>query len=128
MPTPQPAGAVYLSHPRVYSCATCRTHLATHDQLISKAFQGRLGRAFLFSGAHNVLSSRAEDRTLMTGLHTVVDISCAGCEAQLGWKYVRAFETSQKYKEGKVVIEMGKLYLANTNMLAPCFGEPDFLS
>eukprot|EP00965_Chrysotila_dentata_P030517 1015751-Pleurochrysis_carterae.AAC.1 len=46
---------------------------------------GRVVEALTIAGAqnkpwnarrHNVLSSRAEDRTLMTGLHTVVDISC----------------------------------------------------
>lgn len=34
---------------RIYSCSTCRTHLAKHDDVVSKCFQGRHGRAFLFS-------------------------------------------------------------------------------
>lgn len=69
---------IYLCGDRIYSCSTCRTHLAKHDQIVSKvcalgaaaphaaafrlgkgcatdaihpsqAFQGRHGRAFLFS-------------------------------------------------------------------------------
>lgn len=70
----------------------------------------------------------------MTGLHTVADIYCTCCNTVLGWKYVsspifqheqfeslhaclaraecvsdwlqeQAFEETQKYKEGKFIIE-----------------------
>ena len=46
-----------------------------------------------------------EDRILITGLHTVADIHCNSCETVLGWKYEHAFEHSQKYKEGKYILE-----------------------
>ncbi|RUS27605.1 hypothetical protein BC938DRAFT_483003 [Jimgerdemannia flammicorona] len=39
----------YLSSDRVYTCTTCHTHLARHEDIISKAFQGRHGRAYLFN-------------------------------------------------------------------------------
>lgn len=29
-------------------CSGCKTHLSTNDQIISKQFTGRGGRAFLF--------------------------------------------------------------------------------
>mmetsp|Transcript_39270 Transcript_39270/g.65172 ORF Transcript_39270/g.65172 Transcript_39270/m.65172 type:complete len:129 (+) Transcript_39270:29-415(+) len=106
------SGAVIrLKHPHVYSCASCQTHVATHDQLISKSFQGRHGRAFLFKTAVNVSLGPREDRVLMTGLHTVSDIfcSCTSCGSRLGWKYVEAFEPSQKYKEGKFIVEKAKV-------------------
>ncbi len=45
----------------------------------------------------------------MTGLHSVSDIFCCECKARLGWKYLEAFEMSQKYKEGKFVVEKVKL-------------------
>jgi len=35
---------VYLEGPRVYSCIHCRTHLTTHDDIISKSFHGRNGK------------------------------------------------------------------------------------
>ncbi|XP_051149587.1 protein yippee-like At4g27745 [Andrographis paniculata] len=97
---------------RVYSCCNCRTHVALHDDIISKAFQGRHGRAFLFSHAMNINLGNREDRQLMTGLHTVADIYCSDCNAVLGWKYLRAYEDSQKYKEGKFILE--KLKIINT--------------
>lgn len=34
---------------RTYSCVHCRAHLASHDELISKSFQGSQGRAYLFN-------------------------------------------------------------------------------
>ncbi|XP_075917735.1 protein yippee-like 1 isoform X2 [Petromyzon marinus] len=34
---------------RKYSCVHCRAHLANHDELISKSFQGSQGRAYLFN-------------------------------------------------------------------------------
>ena len=67
--------------------------VATHEQLVSKAFQGRHGRAFLFTTATNVSLGPKEERVLMTGLHSVSDIYCSACEARLGWKYIEAFET-----------------------------------
>jgi hypothetical protein len=35
----------------------------------------------------NVRLGTCEDRLLITGLHTVRDAFCAGCDARLGWKY-----------------------------------------
>lgn len=34
---------VYLDGPQIYSCAQCRTHLTSHDEIISKSFHGRHG-------------------------------------------------------------------------------------
>ncbi|XP_050152460.1 protein yippee-like At4g27745 [Malus sylvestris] len=50
-----------------------------------------------------------EDRHLMTGLHTVADVSCCDCHEVLGWKYERAYEQTQKYKEGKFILEKSKI-------------------
>ncbi|CAH8834743.1 unnamed protein product [Trichobilharzia szidati] len=97
-----------------YSCLHCRAHLARHDDLISKSFQGSQGRAYLFNQAVNVRCAEAKQRVLLTGLHFVADIFCACCDTALGWKYERAFEPSQRYKEGKVIIELVHLYKDNS--------------
>ena len=39
----------YLSGGKIYSCCHCRSHLASHDEVISKSFQGHHGRAYLFN-------------------------------------------------------------------------------
>ena len=77
----------------VYSCACCRTPVATHDQLVSKSFHGRHGRAFLFASATNVTLGAKEERVLLTGLHSVADSFCAECTSRIGWKYLEAFES-----------------------------------
>lgn len=69
-----------------------RDTVATHEQLVSKSFQGRHGRAFLFTTATNVMLGPKEERVLMTGLHSVSDIFCTACSTRLGWKYLEAFE------------------------------------
>lgn len=68
---------------------------------------------------------------LLSGLHTVCDIFCKGCLNLVGWKYVSFFfkfkqyffvyfnekqkkqefahEESQKYKEGKFILEKEQL-------------------
>ena len=32
---------VYLDGPRIYTCGECRTHLMSHDEVISKSYHGR---------------------------------------------------------------------------------------
>ncbi|XP_026538015.1 protein yippee-like 3 isoform X1 [Notechis scutatus] len=98
---------------RRYSCVHCRAHLANHDDLISKSFQGSQGRAYLFNSVVNVGCGPAEERVLLTGLHAVADIYCENCKTTLGWKYEQAFETSQKYKEGKFIIELNHMIKDN---------------
>ncbi|XP_046717109.1 protein yippee-like 1 isoform X2 [Silurus meridionalis] len=72
---------------RTYSCIHCRAHLANHDELISKSFQGSQGRAYLFNSVVNIGCGPAEERVLLTGLHAVADIYCENCKTTLGWKY-----------------------------------------
>lgn len=61
----------------------------------------------------NVGCGPAEERLLLTGLHAVADIYCENCHTTLGWKYEQAFELSQKYKEGKFIIELSHMIKDN---------------
>lgn len=36
-----------------------------------------------------------------TGLHTVADVFCVGCNERIGWYYHKAADAGQKYKEGE---------------------------
>ena len=76
-----------------------------------------------------------EKRNLRTGMHQVADIYCNQCQEIVGWKYVGliphrdspfvhsvltlfykqevAYEESQKYKEGKFIVEKAKLKRAS---------------
>ncbi|CAI4228839.1 unnamed protein product [Auanema sp. JU1783] len=98
---------------RCYSCVHCRANLASHSDLISKSFQGSQGKAYLFNAVVNIGCGPAEERILLTGLHAVADIYCENCKTTLGWKYEHAFESSQKYKEGKFIIELAHMVKDN---------------
>lgn len=106
---------IYLDGPRIYTCGECRTHLTSHDEIISKSFHGRHGRAYLFDMCVNVTIGPAEDRRLITGLHSVSDIFCKRCNSLLGWTYAKAYEQSQKYKEGKFIIEKIHLHMEESS-------------
>lgn len=95
----------YLDGPLIYTCRQCHIHLASHSSIVSKAFQGRTGQAFLFDAVVNVETGPVEERNLITGLHKVCDIYCKSCRAVIGWKYEEAQDPEQKYKEGKFIIE-----------------------
>ncbi|GAB4828344.1 hypothetical protein Ancab_035341 [Ancistrocladus abbreviatus] len=92
-----------------YSCKFCQTQLGVVDDIISRSFHCRYGRAYLFEKVVNVTEGQKEERLMMTGMHTVVDIFCVGCGAIVGWKYEAAHEKSQKYKEGKFILERYKI-------------------
>ncbi|KZT52751.1 yippee-like protein [Calocera cornea HHB12733] len=95
----------YLNGKKIFGCNKCRAHIANVESIISKAFNGQHGRAYLFEFVVNVVEGAPEDRAMTTGLHTVRDIFCVKCNQTLGWKYDKAFEQSQKYKEGKYILE-----------------------
>ena len=61
----------------------------------------------------NIGCGPAEERVLLTGLHAVADIYCDCCKTTLGWKYEQAYESSQKYKEGKFIIELAHMIKEN---------------
>lgn len=89
----------------VYSCKRCGTLLAVADDIVSKSFHCKNGKAYLFDNVVNVTVGEKEDRMTITGMYSVSDIFCVGCGEIVGWKYEAAHERSQKYKEGKFVLE-----------------------
>ncbi|CAA7389895.1 unnamed protein product [Spirodela intermedia] len=99
---------VYLEG-KIYSCLHCQSHLALYEDIVSKDFHSRHGKAYLFNTVVNARVGRQEERLMTTGMHTVADIFCIGCGSLLGWKYVAAHEKSQKYKEGRFILERAKV-------------------
>ncbi|KAL2130951.1 hypothetical protein VTI74DRAFT_5734 [Chaetomium olivicolor] len=133
--SPLPNRRLSRAHPATLRCGSCSTDLAFRDQIISKGFHGRHGRAYLVSPPSsvstpscprspalnevttawsystsptdlvNVKVGKAEKRELVTGQHIVADISCVTCGTVVGWKYVDAREPEQRYKVGKFILE-----------------------
>lgn len=42
---------------------------------------------------------------MLTGRHFVRDVFCKKCAVKLGWIYEFATDDSQRYKEGRVILE-----------------------
>ncbi|KAI3466093.1 hypothetical protein Pfo_022756 [Paulownia fortunei] len=94
---------------RTYICKSCKTHLALADELVSRAFHCRRGKAYLFNNVVNITVGPHEERMMISGMHTVADVFCCCCGQIVGWKYVAAHEKSQKCKEGKFALERGRI-------------------
>ncbi|KAH8267569.1 hypothetical protein KR026_007210 [Drosophila bipectinata] len=123
-------GRIFLEHLgglKLFNCAQCHTNLTNRTQLISTRFTGATGkfhcfvadassyaipplchppgRAYLFKRVVNLTFSNIQERVMLTGRHMVRDVMCKNCGAKLGWMYEFATEESQKYKEGRVILE-----------------------
>uniref|UniRef100_A0A8C5CI35 Protein yippee-like n=1 Tax=Gadus morhua TaxID=8049 RepID=A0A8C5CI35_GADMO len=101
-------GRIFLDHiggTRLFCCANCDTTLTNRAELISTRFTGATGRAFLFNKVVNLQHSDVQERVMLTGRHMVRDVSCKNCNSKVGWLYEFATEDSQRYKEGRVILE-----------------------
>lgn len=112
---------IYLNSSRIYGCKNCKTHLSNHDDILSRVsaipnllslpaktlqnFRGQHGKAYLFDSVVNITESEPNERNMTTGRHVVRDIHCRQCKETVGWKYDKAYEASEKYKEGKFILE-----------------------
>jgi hypothetical protein len=95
----------YLEGTDLYICKACKMQLTSVSELLSKAFRGSSGKAYLFNDVQNVDFGELEEKQMYTGIHQVVDIICRGCQKVLGWKYIVAYNPSERYKEGKFILE-----------------------
>lgn len=114
-------------HVSYLRCSRCAADICLASQIVSKGFNGQHGRAYLVSpepvasavsvsasssptiSLPNTILQKPVWRQLVTGGHTVSDMSCASCGSVLGWKYVAADEESQRYKVGKFILETKKI-------------------
>lgn len=84
----------------IYPVAT-RFELTSHEQ----NFRGQHGKAYLFNSVVNIDTGEPSERNMTTGRHIVRDITCRQCKETVGWKYDKAYEATEKYKEGKFILE-----------------------
>jgi len=96
-----------------YRCKHCDTPLAYGTDIISRLFRCKNGKAYLFGKVVNVNVGEKDDRVMTTGMHTVCDIFCVACGSILGWKYLAAAEKAQRYKEGKFILDRGRVVAAS---------------
>ena len=58
----------------------------------------------------NTQTGQPVKRQLVTGPHTVSDVSCTFCGLVIGWKYDAAEDESQRYKVGKFILETKRTF------------------
>ncbi|TNY21185.1 hypothetical protein DMC30DRAFT_446414 [Rhodotorula diobovata] len=110
--TPHPT--LLPSHCPSYRCSTCTLELALQDELVSRSFQGSSGPAYLWRTVINADVGPKESKQLLSGKHLIAPLTCRGCSTEVGWKYFVSPDSTQRYKEGKCILEKGKIYKART--------------
>lgn len=73
---------------RIYSCSTCKTHLALRASVESSGYVGQSGPAMLIKHIVNTIPGITEKRKMMTGVYEVTDMKCVDCGTVVGWRYV----------------------------------------
>ncbi|THD19329.1 putative Yippee zinc-binding protein [Fasciola gigantica] len=117
-------GRIFIEHiggQKIIHCQKCETPLSNRSEILSTRFTGATGRAFLFNRVVNIVYSDIQDRVMLTGRHFVRDVVCIKCNTKLGWMYEHALEESQRYKEGKVILE--RALIMETEGIADPLGE-----
>ena len=56
---------------------------------------------------------KEKTQEMITGVHKIRSVSCKKCKTTIGWTYVFAYEESEKYKEGKFIIERAHISKKN---------------
>ncbi|KAG5360847.1 Protein yippee-like MOH1 [Yarrowia sp. B02] len=102
----------YFDEPCIYCCISCKSHLSRNDDLESKEFKGKFGDAFLFDQVVNVKKAEPVLKNMITGQYIVQDITCAQCGSDVGWTYVKSLKETERYKEGKFILEVEKICLS----------------
>ncbi|KAE8727002.1 Protein yippee-like [Hibiscus syriacus] len=94
----------------LYRCSNCRNPLALVEDLLSKNFIAKSGKAYMFRHAMNVVLGPKYDTQMITGRYTVADVFCSKCNERLGWKYVQSYDMKNRYKEGTFILEELKMF------------------
>ncbi|KAJ7218042.1 hypothetical protein GGX14DRAFT_695986 [Mycena pura] len=103
--------------PRPLSCKQCKTCITSYNALLPPSaipsdrrdFRGFSGKASLFTETYNVTLLGPKVQLMQTGAHMLAEIHCTNCDQYLGYKIVRAFEKSERWKEERFLLEMAEL-------------------
>ncbi|KZT23947.1 yippee-domain-containing protein [Neolentinus lepideus HHB14362 ss-1] len=104
-------GAQVVKPRRPIICKTCHAHITDMDFLLSRSFTGFCGKAALFASISStgIILAPPTARLMYTGAHTIQELACRRCRGYLGWKILRAHEWSEKWKDGRFLLELAAL-------------------
>ncbi|KAJ6593927.1 hypothetical protein B0H19DRAFT_920440 [Mycena capillaripes] len=103
--------------PRPLSCRVCKSCITSYNAILpasaippeSRSFRGFSGKASLFTETYNTTLLDPKVQLMQTGAHLLAEITCSTCTAYLGYKIVRAFEKSERWKESHFLLELAEL-------------------
>ncbi|RDX45409.1 hypothetical protein OH76DRAFT_1408177 [Lentinus brumalis] len=98
--------APYTGPPRILACSECHTRIAHTSGLISTAFRGHSGKAAMFTETRNIALDPPSILLMDSGTYTIQEFICKTCEAYLGWRFVRAHDGPERWKEGHFILEL----------------------
>ncbi|KAI0341325.1 yippee-domain-containing protein [Trametopsis cervina] len=108
----------------VYRCKGCNARITTKTSVVSWEFRGASGKAALAKEAENVSLADPTVLLMNSGVYRVQNSTCAECETPIGWKFVKATEKGEKWKEGHFCLELAHLREDSTTPLSPLDPPP----
>jgi len=88
------------------ACKQCGALICSLKSLVSSSYRGFAGKAALTAEATNVRYDRPSIQLMTSGAYTIQEIMCSGCSSYLGWKMIHAHERTERWKEGKHILEL----------------------
>ncbi|KAG8341462.1 putative Yippee zinc binding DNA binding Mis18 centromere assembly [Trypanosoma vivax] len=88
-----------------FGCGRCGAYLCNTNDVMSRHFHGKHGKAYLVSRCFNYYFGPPEEKELMTGTHIVRDVFCSTCDRYFGWTYDFAHQEKERYKVSRFVME-----------------------
>ncbi|KAJ7072304.1 hypothetical protein C8F01DRAFT_1103343 [Mycena amicta] len=115
---PRPLSRPLPAVPHPISCR-CGTMVTSRSALLPesaipsnsarRSFKGFSGKACLFTETYNVIQLTPKVQLMQTGAHLLAELNCNKCSQYLGYKIVRAFEKSERWKEDRFLLELAEL-------------------
>jgi hypothetical protein len=93
-----------------YACSNCSNELCYVDlDVIRSDYQCQSGVALFTANIINVIEGAIVNKHFISGHYIIQDIFCTLCFQCVGWKYIKALEEDNKFKENNYVIEFCKV-------------------
>lgn len=93
-----------------YACNVCLNELCYCElDIIRSDYQCQSGTALFSARIINIVEGAIVHKHFISGHYMIQDVFCNVCLQLIGWKYIEAKESENKFKEGNYVIELIKV-------------------
>eukprot|EP00347_Sterkiella_histriomuscorum_P006799 403351389 len=90
-------------------CKNCDTHLSKISSIKDVNYSCSNGKAYYIIDVINAFIKDQYQVDFTTGKHDICDIQCSVCLEKLGWKYIKAYDESNKHKENRFALDQSKI-------------------